>query len=56
MNDVYPGVSKWPKNSCFLLYSYGSRVDIRSTVILSKICEQILIGLSNCNISCVIEI
>jgi MerR family transcriptional regulator, light-induced transcriptional regulator len=55
INDIPLEYQNDPKILAFLS-SYGSREDVKSTVVLSKLCEQIVTGLSNGNLSHVIEI
>jgi MerR family transcriptional regulator, light-induced transcriptional regulator len=55
INDIPLEFQNDPKILAFLS-SYGSREDVKSTVVLSKLCEQIVTGLSNGDLSHVIEI
>jgi MerR family transcriptional regulator, light-induced transcriptional regulator len=55
INDIPLEFQNDPKILAFLS-SYGSREDVKSTVVLSKLSEQIVIGLSNGDLSHVIEI
>jgi MerR family transcriptional regulator, light-induced transcriptional regulator len=55
INDIPLEYQNDPRILAFLS-SYASRENVRSTVVLSKLCDQILTGLSNGNLSHVIEI
>ena len=55
INDIPLEYRNDPRILAFLS-SYGSGEEVRSTVVLPKLCEQILTGLSNGNLSHVIEI
>jgi MerR family transcriptional regulator, light-induced transcriptional regulator len=55
INDIPLEYQNDPKILAFLS-SYGSRQDVKSTVVLSRLCEQIVTGLSNGDLNYVIKI